>query len=505
MPGKSRTSHKNWWQRLSIPKWLILILALVFLLRIPSFFQPYTYGDEMIYLDMGEAARRGMVLYKDIHDNKPPLLYYTAAVSGNLYVFHAILAFWMLGTIVLFWKLAKALFPKQPLITKASVAIFALLTTIPLLEGQIANAEIFMIGPTIAAFLILLTKKLNAKNVIFAGVLFSISTLFKVPAMFDIGAIVFLWFVALKARKKSVLAFGKQFLFLIIGFATPIILTMAWYYMRGAFHEYFVAAFLQNIGYLSSWRPDQVREPFLTRNAPLLLRGGVVLGGLALLFAFKKKLSSSFIFSTSWLLFALFAATLSERPYPHYLIQVVPAVSLLIGILLAKESIEQSLSIIPLFLLLLAVVKFQFWYYPTTSYYVRFYNYATGQMGRDDYLNSFGKETTRSYEISKYLMSSSGRDDKVFVWGDSPAIYAMSHRLPPIKYVATYHINDFSSHEEVIGQIVKSKPHFIVILPNSPDFPELTRFVNSGYIQVENIEGATIWKSLGISLSSLQN
>ena len=86
----------------SAPNWLILLLSGVFVLRIPSFFEPYFYGDEMIYLDLGEAARRGMVFYRDIHDNKPPLLYYLAGIAGNVFWFRAILAFWMLVTIVLF-------------------------------------------------------------------------------------------------------------------------------------------------------------------------------------------------------------------------------------------------------------------------------------------------------------------------------------------------------------------------------------------------------------------
>ena len=93
------------------PKWLFILLLIVLILRIPSFFEPYSYGDEMIYLTLGEGMRQGVPLYSGIHDNKPPLLYIIAAVSGSLFWFRAILAIWHLITVYLFWKLTCTLFP----------------------------------------------------------------------------------------------------------------------------------------------------------------------------------------------------------------------------------------------------------------------------------------------------------------------------------------------------------------------------------------------------------
>src|SRR3989304_10019309 len=95
------------------PTWLFFVLSIVFILRIPSFFEPYSYGDEMIYLTLGEAIRRGIPLYSGIHDNKPPLLYILAAIAGSLFWFKAILTLWLLVTIFIFWKLTEVLFPKN--------------------------------------------------------------------------------------------------------------------------------------------------------------------------------------------------------------------------------------------------------------------------------------------------------------------------------------------------------------------------------------------------------
>ncbi len=483
----------KWLQKIHAPSWVVLILAIIFIFRIPSFFEPFYYGDEMIYLNLGEATKRGMVLYRDIHDNKPPLLYLTAAVAGNVFWFRAILAGWMMLTTVAFWRLCTALFIKNQWIVKSSVVAFAILTTLPLLEGQCANAELFMIGPTILAFYVLLTKKLNAINLFAAGLLLSVSTLFKVPAAFDIGAIIFLWLVTIKLRRKDLTNFVRQNLLLVAGYLLPILVSLVWYYSRGAISEYLIAAYLQNFGYLSSWRAGGAAEPFLVKNGPLLLRGAVLLVGLGVMWFFRNKLTRQFMFVVGWFLFALFAATLSERPYPHYLIQVVPAVSILVGMLLASRSVQQSLVVVPLFVLVIAVIRFQFWYYPSAPYYERFVSYALGESTHEEYFNSFDAATTRNYEIAKFIVTSTHEDDKIFVWGDSPTIYALSKRFPPLKYVATYHINDFSSPVETISAISENKPKLIIVLPNSQSFPELEAFIRNYYIEIEKIDGAGIW------------
>lgn len=503
-------------KKLHTPAWLFVLLLIVLALRIPSFFEPYSYGDETIYLTLGEAVRRGIPLYKGIHDNKPPLLYIIAAIAGSLFWFKAILAIWHLITVFLFWKLSDALFPSgsetppgRRTINKkfqvVSTTLFAIFTTIPLLEGNIANAEMFMIGPIIAAFLILLKRKLNFKNLFSAGVLFSVATLFKVPAAFDIPAIIFLWLATAKNLKtESIKKIAANTVYLFAGFATSILFTFVWYSLRGAFHDYLVAAFLQNLGYLSSWRPDTVQEPFIQRNAPLLIRAVIVALGMLILFLKRKKLSKQFIFTTAWLLLTLFAVTLSERPYPHYLIQSVAPMSILAAMLFTLGNIEQVLVIIPLTVAFLVPVYYHFWYYKTTPYYVRFYKFATNQLSKDDYIASFGDRVPRAYKIADFIVTNSKASDKVFVWGpDSSVIYALSRRLPPGKYIADYHITDFSTPQQEVGVLQHDQPMFIIVLPDASFFPDLTSFINDNYGLVDNIDGAKVWKLLKPSIREI--
>ena len=385
MVSKKINKIVNFIDNIYLPGWLIAVLVMVFILRIPSFFEPYSYGDEMIYLTLGQGIKQGIPLYKGIYDNKPPLLYIIAAISGSLFWFKIILASVNLISICLFWKLSKILFPKNKSLIKVATIIFGILTTIPLLEGNIANAELFMLAPTIGALIIIFSKKQNFKNLFFAGTLFSLATLFKIPAAFDLPAIVTFWLIYSITQKGKFINFLKKTFYLVLGFLTPVFLSLIWFFLQGSLKDYVFAAFIQNIGYLSSWRPDDVQEPFITRNLPLIIRGVVLVTSCLLIFLKRKKLSKNFIFITLWLLFSLFAVTLSERPYPHYLIQSVPAISLLLAILFTQESIEQSLAIIPLALAFFVPVFYNYYHYPTLPYYLRFAKYSLGLINKKDY------------------------------------------------------------------------------------------------------------------------
>lgn len=497
MAKKTVKKTRNWLDKIHTPHWLTALLLLIFIFRIPSFFEPFSYGDEMIYLDLGEAVRRGWVLYRDIHDNKPPLLYLTAAVAGNVFWFRVILAGWMMATTVVFWKLTLKIFPKDKKSRQVATAFFATLTTLPLLEGQTSNAELFMIGPIIIAMYMLYDlKEVKTKTIIMAGLFFSIATHYKVPAAFDMGTVVFLWILQIKRfSKKQIVNIFKKGIYFTLGFLSLLLFFFAWYTIRGAFNQYLVAAFLQNFGYLSSWRPDSVVEPFYIRNGPLIVRGIILLSGLMILYSFKNKLSKKYLFSCAWLLFALFGVTLSERPYPHYLIQIVPASSLLVAMFITDKTVEQSLTVIPLLLTIAVPVYYHFWHYPTYPYYKNFVQFTTNQKNKDEYMDYFGGNTRRNYSLAEYVISNSKREDGVFVWGDDAStIYALSRRLPPTKYVASYHINDFANPDDIINQFKSNPPSLILILPGSANFWQLDSFIQTNYIQMPDMQGTQVFR-----------
>ncbi len=464
------------------PLWLILGIAMAFFLRMPSLLEPYSYGDECIYLTLGHAIKRGLLLYRDIHDNKPPLLYLLAAFSGNLFWFRTILLFSGLLTIFLFFLLAKRFFPKDEKMVKISTLIFSFLSSIPLFEAGVANAENFMILPVILGIILIFPFRNQSKLIFFiSGLLFSISFLFKVPAAFDFAAI-FLFIFLFNFSKRNWANFLNSLIF-SFGFLFPIFLTFIFFWSKNALKYYLSAFFFQNVSYVSSW-------------------GSTPYPRLILLFLFtfflflkRKKIEESLLFLLLWFSFSLFGATLSGRPYPHYLIQVLPSFSLLLSsLLIKKKPTEHLLLSFSLALFLFSFFYFQFWIYSPIEPYKKFAKATFKKDFGESYLSAFGQKIKRNYEISKFLILSTSKNERVFIWGDSACIYALSGRLPLGRYTVSYHIIDFNGFAETISLIKEKKPKFIIDLQDEPKpFPELKKILEENYFLFNSFDEAKVY------------
>lgn len=161
--GKWFERFKNWCNK---HEYLIFLIGLVVLFRIPGLFEPHHYGDEEIYFVMGRAWREGVPLYSGAFDHKPPFLYILAGLAESVFAMRLILLLWMVLHTILFWYLARWFFEKVGDKVKfanvkifLSTLVFVILTTIPALEGNIANAELFMMMPLTAGFLLAVKAK----------------------------------------------------------------------------------------------------------------------------------------------------------------------------------------------------------------------------------------------------------------------------------------------------------------------------------------------------------
>ena len=479
---------------------LILILFVVTLLRVPSLFEPYWYGDEGIYLTLGEGVRQGVVLYRDLFDHKPPLLYWVAALAGSVFWFRMILLVWHLGTIALFWKLSKKLFNTNNKAILLSNVFFALFTTIPLLEGHIANAELFMIGTTIAAFNLLLPAiNLTTKKLLWGGTLLSLSFLFKVPSVFDFLVIPFFWLVyglSFKSLKES---FSRGFI-LGVGFTMPILFTLIYYGARGALVDYLNTAGFFNTSYIASWEASGGTKPSLVTT---LLAGGFQTRALilvlvtVLLTAFRNRFDKTTFFGVVWLTFSTFAMLLSGRPYPHYILQAIPPLALVAGIVFFGKQSVRFLPVPVLAIFIYSIVFYKFYSYPTFPYYVNFLSFITKQESVEEYRSYFGDRVNRTYKLANIISSRTTKKDRIFIWGTLPELYALSRRIPPVKYTTSFHIKDLRVEAGVMQSLAASRPKYIIKLLDAKEtLPGLDEFLFENYILIEEIEGAQVWRSI---------
>jgi 4-amino-4-deoxy-L-arabinose transferase-like glycosyltransferase len=464
-------------------EWIILLGCLVILIRIPSWFEPYWYGDEAIYLTIGQALNKGVRLYSQIHDNKPPLLYFMAALAGgNLFWFKFLATVWNLITVVVFVNLAKKLTVNKPAWITASL-IFALATSWPKLEGNIANAELFFLLPTIACVNLLWKKEPEPRRIILAGITAGIAILFKVPAIFELMIWPILWLVFGEKRwfKNSVL--------LAIGVAIPIGLSAIYCLGTNSLNEYLVAAWKQNIPYLSSWTTvSTAKGIWLLKN-----RAAILVSVLAIIFGLGKKWGKNATLISAWAAVALFAALLSGRPYPHYLLQAVPALTLAISGLVFEKIPVKLIQGGVLALFGATIIAFGFYNYKTVDYYRNFLEWAVGNRNDSDYVSWFGQQNKVNYEVAAWVKRLALPEDRIFVWGDEPMIYALTKRLPASKYIVKYHIKDFRAENFTMTELAEKRPAVVVSYGNEAELPGLDNWLNQNYQPEKRVDGIVIY------------
>jgi len=459
---------------------------LFFLLRLPSLFEPYWYGDEGIYLALGQALRHGLLLFQQIHDNKPPTLYYLAALAQTVFGFRLLLFLVMIPTIYFFYRLAKNFL--SPSLAKYSTLLFLVLTSIPLLEGNIANAEVFMLLPTILAIYIFYKYSsfsgLPAKALVSIGLLLGFAFTIKVPVAFE-AVFLGLWLLIFqKSKIKNLFIFSLSFL-------APIFIYLVYFAIKGALQPFLFAALLQNFGYLSSWSTGS--QQAAVASGGIFGRGIILLIIWALSFFLyhRQIISKNLFFLSSWFAAALFGALLSGRPYPHYLIQVLPPLCLLLFFFFKSK--YWVFFIFSLFIA--SLFRYKFYFYPVFSYYINFYSYAIGKKNIDTYRQYFGSDLPQNYLLASKIKSLTDPTDRIYVWGDQSYLFPLSERLPATKYIVSYHVVDFKAHALTISQLKLTTPKLIIYYPQpSRPFPELDNFIANYYLLIDQIGSAYIFK-----------
>lgn len=481
-----------------IKYWFVVTLTVAFLLRLPSLFEPFTYGDEGVYLTLGLGIRKGLILYKDIYDNKPPLIYLLSAIAGTFRAYRLIYFGWGLITIIAFKKLAETIFSKKYFAVIATVA-FSIFSSIHTFEGNIANAENFFIIFTILGALCLISRNrkktkiaLNTKLLdwFLSGLMFSLATLFKFPAFFDIFAILFFCLVYwVKSRKNF---YWKGILFFSLGIIIPWGLFCIYFAANNALSQFIQSALLQNIPYLSSWGAKSTGSIISVYSLPG--RMVIFLAILLAIFFSKKIITNKLTLLLIWFFATLFAALLSGRPYPHYLIQTLPPACLLFVFVFSRRTIGKVAGIIPLLLIPTVMVVFKYYGYNNFSYYNSFIRYATKGISQQKYYNYFNSKQADIYNTAAYINRHTQQNDRIFVWGDDPYIYSIADRLPIGKYTVAYHIIDLKAYQETINSLEKLPPKYIVInTDTTKPFPELQKIINSRYFFITSFQNYSIF------------
>ncbi len=503
-------SHTTWF--------LITTFLLFFFLRFPSLVEPYWYGDEGIYEVIGIALRHGRMLYSGIWDNKPPLLYLTYALfNSDQFMVRLASLLVGLGATCCFFFLARKLFQQKKIVYTATI-IFCLLFATPIAEGNIANAENFMLLPIIAAGLLIYNlstnlvsqKKQNPNSASFllstnsqplflSGLLLSIAFLYKIVALFDFTAFaVFLIciYTPEKIKLKSLCTVQTLQEILppiipyVLGFVLPIAVTILYFVMKGSGNDFFHAIFASNIGYVG------YANVFIIPQGLLLLKLVLLTSIVLFLFTQRRHVPSSALFILVWFSFELFDSFFSQRNYTHYFLMLLPSLSLLVGlpILLSSYRYKQYVYSGVIVLAALSILYFLYGRYNLLPYYENFFGYISNQESVTAYQSFFDSKTPRDYMIADYLKLHTKPYEPIFIWGNSAQIYVLSNTLPPGRYTVAYQaISNKQTLEDTIQTLNNVKPRYIIILGDSPNLP----YSNVSYGYKISLGGNTVYERMG--------
>lgn len=510
---------------------LWFFICLVIILRIPNFFEPYWYGDEGIYLTVGQSIRGGEKLYTEIVDHKTPIIYYLATVPNQFY-FRVLLLVWMVVSTALVYSLSRKFF-KNKFLSWITLLLFVVFTTIPCFEGNIPNGELFVLG-FILAGLWLLSKTQYLAKLFFhqsqnqvknfhplnflAGLFLGLGFLTKVPALTDFAAVLLIpWFifstsllpvsqVSLKKIVDLIKNLVVSWLPLILGFFLIVGVSIAYFVIIGSGKDYLQFGLLYNLHYTQTWQLDLgsklLNFAFSMMGKTLIL--AIILVALTLI----KNLSTKLKFFLGWSALSIYAVLLSNRPYPHYFIQAVLPLSFLITNIVedvirglkTRFYLKQAVWSLGSGIVLLSLgwsifTTLNFKPYSTDKYYSNFYQLATGELTQENYYLTFNELMTDNYQLAKFLKQAQTKN--LFIWGTNPMLYALSQTIPVGRFTVAFHIQDLGVYDETFQAVTDLKPKYIVVMNDAPAFEKLDYYLDELYLPNFSYKYMTLYKRIG--------
>ena len=482
---------------------LCFILILTFLIRIPFLAEPFE-TDQGIYSYLAWGWEHGKVLYRDLVDNKPPLVFVFYRIIFKLFGYsvqdihltYSLLA--VLTTFVFYW-LARSIF--KPGIALISAFLYGLFSGGALIAGSFANAENLMVLFIIFAFYCFWRAYQERKNFlfVFGGIFIGLAAMTKQSGLFEgMGISLFLYFVfgdkgnrALALKRISLVWLGMGMVFAFIwvclvrsGLEKDFIQSTIRY---GLFYSRAAGVQQSTINFLHAlkWTPRE--------NFPLW-----ILGGWGAILAFKKK-EKLFLFLAIWMIFAFLGVAVSGRFYHQYFIQFIPPLVLVATYTLQtlfwqKESGKRKRLIGALALIAAIGIFFgaqwnyYFKYSPTDSLIHR-----RGSLVRPDLVRG-------TNQLVSYIRERTKPDEYIYIWGLWPEVYFLSQRYASSKYAFLASrgimIKWFKSlvQEQVWQDTAKNNPKFFIIDYYFADLisPDLNKYLRENYVYDTKIAGCEV-------------
>lgn len=476
-----------------------LILLIIFLLRFPSLYEPFWYGDEGIFAAVARNLNLGGTLYQTAWDNKPPMIYLTYAaifkfLGVSMFWLHLTAAIVVLATAAAIYEIAQATIGEKRAL--AASLIFGFLTSLRLIEGNLALTEIFMILPISCAMLLALKRKFDIKSLFVAGILFAVASLYKQVGAFEAAALGIFVFLT-----SDFLSFVKKGVTLTVGFVIPYAVTFAYFYSKGLVDDYIFGAYTYYRIYLGE-SPKYAIFINISKILPII---SAAFYGFFKKFRLKK-VETSYLFIL-WAAFSLLGSYFSGRTYGHYLVQATPAISLLLAQLNFPKQFREILTkarvvfALTFFIPILFLTRLIFADFISSGpvgqikYFGNFIAFATGAKSLDSYNDFFDGNVNTIMALRDAVEARSAQGKSIYIWGDLPWLYAIIDAKNPSRYVTSFHVFGVpNGPEEVAGALYANNPAYIIKPQSSIGyFAQLENLLAKSYTLEAKVDSAEIY------------
>jgi len=415
---------------------IILLCALPVLLYLPILASPFE-RDEGVYATIAQGLLAGDVPYRDLFDNKPPLVYGWYALSFLLFgedvVAPRILAALLLSatTCAVFGQ-ARALFSRR--LAYAAAGLFALATGLPFVALH-ANTEAYMLLPLVTS-LGAFTLGMRRDRLLWfalAGALGAMAVMTKQVAVWNLAALAVMA-VAWRWRSND---FGWRRLTpvvaLLTGAAAVTAMIATPFFAVGALDDLLYANISYNWLYVRFLTFD---ERMLDLVQGLLfvsvlagpLIAGALIGLLRLLRRSKRPVDYLLVV---WAVASAVGVASGGRFFPHYFLHLVPAMAVLAAVVVGDRFSFIQLRSTPKPLLvgglLLLVVSFA----TNTALYVAPWR-SEQRIAPTVFRQKQWEESSRA--LGAHIAERTRPDDTIFNLGRESQIYFYADRRPAVQY-----------------------------------------------------------------------
>jgi hypothetical protein len=395
-------------RRLPVAVWAALVGVAVLVAHAPAFLHRLLDGDEAIYGSIAALMNLGGQLYGPGGvDNKPPGIFWVYAatfrLAGNyqMTAVHAAGLMAVAATCVLIFVIARDLSGVRAGLLAA--LFYGLLTAAGNPRLLAANTEIFMMVPLTASVLVMLRR-----HWFWAGILLVAAGVFRQSAGVNVVlvALGLLWLESANGRLRAAVFFGGG---VIAGlFAGAVLLAAGG--SLGGFWRWTIGTLY---GYASTnWTPSLVWARAQDSVVPFVV-DMAIFWIAAIAFASRwRALGSAERLMVSWLAIAMIGSLAGGHLSWHYFIQAMGPLAVLAA--LAFDRIRLRRWVVAAAAVGIAFPVAAWWAFDLTA---------------DPLTYDFSGAIPQHEAVSAYIHDNSSQSDRVFVWGDWPALYVESDRL----------------------------------------------------------------------------